>query len=188
MRKFLPHHDNVYQREMATKVLDDFEKHVTPIIPTFKKGFMYGDANGQNIIVRRGTCPDTNNYQLAGLIDFGHAISSCYIFDLGILLAYVMIENQDHDQISPMKFVGPILRGFVDAFPLSEDEIGLLYYITMVRLCQSAVIGTYNFKQEPWNTYFLTMPVKCWRLLEQMLTVYSKKDVDKIWNSALKQS
>ena len=170
---------------MALKVLDDFEKNVTPVIPTFKKGFMYGDASGQNIIVRRGSCSD---YQLAGLIDFGHAISSCYVFDLGILLAYIMIENQDHDRISPMEFVGPILRGFVEAFPLSDDEIGLLYYITMVRLCQSALIGTYNFKQEPWNTYFLTTPAKCWRLLEQMLMKYSKQDVDRVWNSALKQS
>ena len=143
---------------------------------------MYGDASGQNIIVKKGTDGD---YRLAGIIDFGHAISSSYVFDLGILLAYIMIENIDHEGVTPMEFVSPVLHGYVDAFPLTTEEIGSLYYITMVRCCQSALIGTYNFKQEPWNTYFLVTPAKCWRLLKCMLVNSSKEEVDKIWNTAL---
>ena len=146
---------------------------------------MYGDASGQNIVLRRSVSGD---YELAGIIDFGHAISSCYVFDIGILLAYIMIENLDHAGVTPMEFVGPMLKGFVDAFSLTAEEVGSLYYITMVRLCQSAIIGTGNFKREPWNTYFLTTPAKCWRLLEHMLVQYSKEEVDKIWGTAINTS
>ena len=170
---------------MAECVLDNFEKHILPKMSTFKKGIIYGDANGLNIIVRKDASGD---YQMAGMIDFGDTLSSYYIFDLGILLAYIMIENLDlEDGRSPIEFVVPLLRGFLDAFPLSSEEINCLYYITMARCCQSALNGVYSFKQEPWNTYVMITPAKCWRLIELMLKT-PKEEVDKIWANTLTSS
>ena len=181
-RKLLPHHEDNKERRMAELVLDAFEKHVCPKITNFKKGIIHGDANGLNIIIQKDNVGD---YQMVGLIDFGDCISSCYVFDLGILLAYVMTENLDlKDGMSPIEFVGPILRGYTDAFPLSREEIDSLYYITMARCCQSALNGTLSFKQEPWNTYLLNCPAKCWRVIDLMLST-SKEKVDRIWASAL---
>ena len=168
---------------MAKYVLDAFEEHVSPKIPKFKKGIIYGDANGLNIIIQKDSIGD---YQIAGIIDFGDCVSSCYVFDLGILLAYVMLENLDlKSGVSPIEFVGPVLRGYTDAFPLTDEELSCLYYITMARCCQSGIVGTCSFKQEPWNTYLLTTPAKCWRLIEHMSNT-SKQVVDRIWASALK--
>lgn len=167
---------------MAELVLDVFEKHVCPKIPNFKKGIMHGDGNGLNIIIQKDSVGD---YQMVGLIDFGDCVFSCYIFDLGILLAYVMAENLDLENgMSPIEFVGPIVRGYTKAFPLSKEEIDCLYYITMARCCQSCLNGALNFKREPWNTYLLKSPAKCWRVIELMLST-SKEKVDKIWTSTL---
>ena len=180
--KLLPLLEDSGQRRMAELVLDEFERNVYPKIPNFKKGIMHGDANGLNIIVQKDGYDD---YQIAGLIDFGDCISSCYVFDLGILLAYVMTENLDIENgMSPIEFVGPILRGYTDAFPLSKEEISCLYYIVMARCCQSSVNGTLSFKQEPWNTYLLKSPAKCWRVMELMLKT-TRETVDTIWASAL---
>ena len=181
-RKLLPHLEEDEERRMAELVLDAFERHVFPKIPNFKKGIMHGDANGLNIIIRKDNHGD---YQMVGLIDFGDCVSSCYVFDLGILLAYVMTENLDlKNGTSPIEFVGPILRGYTDAFPLSKEEIDCLYYIVMARCCQSGLNGALSFKQEPWNTYLLNSPAKSWRVIELMLST-SKEKVDKIWTSAL---
>ena len=178
----MPHHDNSEERKTAENILDDFEKHVYPKLSIFKKGIIYGDANGLNIIVRKDSVGD---YQMAGMIDFGDCVNSCYIFDLGILLAYLMLENLElQNGMSPVEFVGPILRGYTDAFPLSREELDCLYYIVMARCCQSALNGTYSFKQEPWNTYLLTTPTKCWKVIHLMLRT-SKEEVDRIWKNAL---
>lgn len=165
---------------MAKLVFDAFETHVLPKMSLFKKGIIYGDANGLNIIVRKDSSGD---YQMVGMIDFGDCLSSYYIFDLGILLAYIMLENLNVGT-SPIAFIGPVLRGYTDAFPLSSEEIESLYYITMARCCQSALNGTNSFKHEPWNTYLLITPAKCWKLIELMLNT-SKEEVDKIWAKTL---
>ena len=178
----MPQHDDEKQKEMITHVLDGFEKYVSPKMPNFKKGIIYGDANGLNFIIRKDSHGD---YQMAGMIDFGDCIPSCYVFDLGILLAYVMTENLDpENSMSPIEFVGPILRGYTDTFPLSKEEIDCLYYIAMARCCQSGLNGMLTFKQEPWNTYLLNTPSKCWRVIELMLGT-SKEEVDRIWVNAL---
>ena len=170
------------KREIAKSVLNDFDKHVHPRMSSFKKGIIYGDANGLNIIIRKDNVGD---YQMAGMIDFGDCIPSYYIFDLGILLAYVMMENlQPMNSLSPVEFVGPVLRGYTDAFPLSREELDCLYYIVMARCCQSALNGAYSFKQEPWNTYLLTSPAKSWKLIKLMLNT-SKEKVNRVWANAL---
>ena len=178
----MPQYDDEKQKEMIVRVLDDFEKYVCPKIPNFKKGIIYGDGNGLNIIIQKDSHGD---YQVAGMIDFGDCVPSCYIFDLGILLAYVMLENLNlKNGMSPIEFVGPILRGYTDAFPLSKEEIDCLYYIAMARCCQSGLIGMLTFKQEPWNTYLMNTHSKCWRVIELMLST-SKETVDRIWANAL---
>ena len=179
-RKLTPHLEDSKERKMAELVLDAYEQYVCPKIANFQKGIIHGDANGLNIIIQRDDLAG-GEYRMVGLIDFGDCVSSCYIFDLGILLAYVMSENLDlKNGVSPIEFVAPILRGYTDAFPLSKDEIDCLYYIAMARCCQSGLNGALSFKREPWNTYLLISPAKCWRVIELMLST-SKEKVDKIW-------
>lgn len=182
-RKLLPHLEDNRERRMAELVLDAFEQHVYPKIPNFKKGIIHGDANGLNIVVQKDL--QVGEYQMVGLIDFGDCVSSCCVFDLGILLAYAMAENLDlKNGQSPIEFVAPILHGYIDAFPLSKEEIGSLYYIAMARCCQSCLNGALSFQREPWNTYLLVSPAKCWRVIELMLST-SKEKVDDKWANAL---
>ena len=182
LRELLPQHDDEKQKEMIACVLDGFEKCVLPKIPNFKKGIIYGDAHGLNFIIRKD---NHGGYQVAGIIDFGDCVSSSYVFDIGILLACTMTENLDPENgMSPIEFVAPILHGYTDAFPLSKEEIGCLYYIAMAHCCQSGLIGMLIFKREPWNTYLLNTPSKCWRVIELMLGT-SKAEVDRMWANTL---
>lgn len=142
--------DNPNERLIAERVFTNFRNHVVPKIPIFSKGIVHGDTNGGNILVKKKE--DSDEYELAGVIDFGNCVLSCCIFDLGILLAYSILEN---NPTSPFEFITPVLCGYVSEFPFESEELASLYYIIMARLCQSAVIRIHTLKNDPWSASFL---------------------------------
>ena len=91
-----------------------------------------------------------------------------------------MVENEN-----PLQLSCPMLSGYLQAFPMSEEELDCLYYCVLARLCQSAVVGEHKFKQEPWNTYLLTTPAKAWRVMEVIFAT-TKDEVDRLWTHAIK--
>ena len=171
VKQYIPHLREEEKREVAASVVSMYEEHVIPMIPKMKKGIVHNDVNGLNILfnVAPGRC------ELCGLIDFGECIHTCYLFELAIMLAYGMCEKEN-----PVEFVGHMFRGYRDVFPLSREELDCLYYAVLARLCQSAVNGEYRFTLEPWNTYLLTTPSECWKLMDLLLSL-GKKGVEQIW-------
>lgn len=182
LRVHLPLMDNLPRRSIVEKILNDFESFVQPKIPSFSKGFLHGDANGMNVIVKKN---ELEEYQIAGLIDFDDSAFSCYVFEIALFLAYTMIENLNPiDGLSPVELVCPMLQGYLEVFPLSSEEISCLYYLVLSRCCQSAVLGEIGYKAEPWNTYLLTTPEKAYKLMDLLLAM-GKEKVDKIWSEAI---
>lgn len=177
-KQYLKDLDDSKKRGVAETVIQMFEENVAPKIPFFEKGFIHGDFNGLNIIVKQDSA---ESYKLSGLIDFNDSIKSCRIFDLGICLAYMMLENMK-PSTSPnvVDFVGPIIQGYHSVVSFNADEFDSLYYLVLARCIQSAVNGERFFKAEPWNLYILTTPEKAWRLVDVLLNT-TKVEVDRIW-------
>ena len=176
LRKYLPTVTEPNKKKMFEAVLDGFQKHVVPRIPDLAQGTIHGDVNGLNIVVKKD---NGQGYIHSGMIDFGDCVHTCYVFELGIMLGYAMIEKKN-----PIPLVGPMLCGYLHAFPMSEVELDCLYYVVLARLCQSAVLGEYQYTLEPWNTYLLTTPVHAWRVIKEMLET-PKEEVDRIWAEAI---
>lgn len=155
---------------------------MAPRLPTLGKGIIHGDVNGLNIILSR-KLPASDICDLSGLIDFGDCAGSCTIFDLGICLAYIMLENMDPIYCSSaVEFVGPLIHGYNSILPLTPDEFDCLYYLVLARCVQSALNGQHAFKAEPWNDYLLITPNKAWKLVDTLLST-SKIEVDRIWKT-----
>ena len=159
---------------MAERVFKSFEEHVSPKIPLLKWGIIHGDPNGLNIIVDE----DDSRYKVVAIIDFGDCVHTCYIFELAMMLAYAMLENA-----KPLQLSCPMLSGYLQAFPMSAEELDCLYYCVLARLVQTATMGEYLFQQEPWNAYLLTTPAKAWHVMEELLAT-PKDEVDKMWSDA----
>ena len=174
LKKYIPHVEVEKKREMVRTVMAAYEANVLPrlVLPSMKKGIIHGDVNGLNIIVQKVG----EEYEMAGLIDFGDTICSYYLFELAIMLVYGMVERENNH----IEIVAPMCHGFRDAFPLSGDELHCVYYSVLARFCVSAVMGEYRFSLEPWNTYLLTTPAKAWKLLDLLLSV-GKEKVEAIW-------
>ena len=171
VKEYIPHLQDEKKREMANTVMAMFEANVLPAIPSWKKGVIHNDVSGQNIVLKEAG----GEYEIVGLLDFGECAHTCYLFELAAMLAYAKLEREN-----PVEFVVPMLRGYLDAFPLSKDELGCLYYAVLARMCQSAVSGEYRFLQEPWNSYLLTTPAKAWTVIDLLLTL-TKDRVEEIW-------
>jgi len=172
LKKYIPHIGGEQKREKAYTVMAAYEAHILPRLPSMKRGVIHGDVNGLNIIMHKVG----EKYEIAGLIDFGDSVRTCYLFELAIMLMYGMVEKDN-----PVEFVTPMLHGYLDAFLLSREELECLYYAVLTRLCLSAVMGEYTFSQEPWNTYLLTTPAKAWKLIDLLLTL-TKERVEEIWH------
>ncbi len=181
VRVHLPAMDNLPRRAMVERILNDFESFVQPKMPKFSTGVLHGDANGMNLIVKKS---ESDEYQIAGMIDFDDTVLSCHVFEIAIFLAYIMLENLNPiDYPCPVEFVCTLLQGYLQVFPLSKDEISCLYYLVLGRCCQSAVLGEIAYKAEPWNSYLLTTPEKAYKVMEILLAM-GKEKVDMIWAKA----
>ena len=168
-------------RDNAEKVMNAFEKYVNPKIPGFRQSIIHGDMSGANIVLNSMFSENEKRYYFASFIDFGECTKTCTVFDLGISLAYIMIENLRPVTCSNVvEFVSPLISGYSSVMPLSEEEQDSLYYLVLARCCQSAMNGEISFKEEPWNTYLLTTVKKGWLVVDELLSM-PKEIVDQAW-------
>lgn len=85
-------------------------------------GYIHGDFNEQNIIVR-ATDEDPSNYHIDGVIDFGDIQHTCFVFELAITIMYMMLEVRIMD---PNEVAGHILAGYTTHRAITDDEWNIL--------------------------------------------------------------
>lgn len=162
---------------MANKVFDYFSEHIEPLIPTLRHRVIHGDCNEQNILLRR--MQDSGlNYEVCGILDFGDCVYSCLVFNLAILLTYIMLLLIDHD---PLQQAVPVIHAYCEVFPLETCELQLLYYCVLVRLCLSVLMGAHSYRLDPSNMYLLGTQKDGWKLLKILLSM-PKTEVDCLWH------
>ncbi|XP_056233686.1 hydroxylysine kinase-like isoform X1 [Seriola aureovittata] len=160
-------------QEVIQAVIEQFKSHVQPKISSFQKGIIHGDLNDQNIIV---TPVANGHHEVSGILDFSLLTNGCYVFEVAILIAYLMLENP-----SPLDVGGAVLAGWESVMMLNDDERDSLFLLVLCRLCQSLVYGRYNVKKYPDNKkYLLTTARNGTRLLTKLWEL-GKKEVERKW-------
>ncbi|XP_018011890.1 hydroxylysine kinase [Hyalella azteca] len=165
VRAFVHAITNSENRDLVTSALNAWESQVLPVIGNLPKGIVHGDFNEQNILVKPS--PDTRHephptYTVLGCIDFGDVSSSCYVFDLSVLvMSLLTVDNNDAVAAS-------CIAGYNATRPLSHLEWQVLYECVCGRLCTSLTIGAYSLSQDPGNTYLLTSARLGWGALRRL--------------------
>ena len=143
-----------------------YEGEVLPALPRLRHSFTYNDANDGNILVRaRGA----EAPRVAGMIDFGDMVYSPTMTDLAVALAYIMMGDRD-----PLEKAAPVIRAYHAAFPLREEEIGLLFPLIAARLCLSVCISWHQQKQEPDNRHLSISEAGAWGLLAKLREIHPR--------------
>ncbi len=120
-----------------------------------RHGLIHGDANDRNILVR--------DDQVAGLIDFGDMVYSAIVCDPAIAMAYAMLDCPD-----PVAAGAAVLRGYHARFPLTLEEIQVIYPLVTARLCTSLCYAAYNARAKVGDEYQQVTAGPAGRLFEQL--------------------
>ncbi|MEM7416990.1 MAG: aminotransferase class III-fold pyridoxal phosphate-dependent enzyme [Gemmatimonadota bacterium] len=97
---------------------------------------IHGDINDYNVLVSE---PGEDARRITGIIDLGDAHSAPRVFDLGVALAYAVLDTED-----PLMAAAAVARGFHERTPLSEDEVDVLYTLLRARLGASVSISRWR--------------------------------------------
>ncbi|XP_045102821.1 hydroxylysine kinase-like isoform X2 [Portunus trituberculatus] len=179
--KFLFAVKDEHRRKMVEEVLQAWQERVAPVLPQLERGFIHGDANEQNFIVNVSQ-DDPSNYHVDALIDFGDIQHSYYLFELSIIIMYMMLvaKTMDPDDVG-----GHVIAGYLTHRTLSENEWNILKDCVAARFIQSLVLGAYSILQDPDNQYLLVTATKGWELLDSFWHTPKEHLVAK-WKSILK--
>ena len=143
-----------------------YETQVLPALPRLRHSFAYNDPNDSNILVRaQGAEPP----RVAGLIDFGDMVYGPTVVDLAVALAYIMMGAP-----RPLDKAAPVIRAYHAEFPLSEDEIQLLYPLIAARLCLSVCISRHQQRREPDNRHLSISEAGAWALLATLREIHPR--------------
>jgi len=144
------------KRRIAAYFLLQFRTEVTPVLSELRHACIHGDANDYNLLVRNG--------RVSGLIDFGDMIYSATINNLAIACAYALLHTED-----PIEKASLIVKGYHSQYPLTEQEIDILYYLIAGRLCISVTQSAEKSYSNSENEHHFLSEQPAWRLLYQLI-------------------
>ncbi|XP_029285457.1 hydroxylysine kinase-like [Cottoperca gobio] len=160
-------------QKVIKAIIKQCKSHVQPKISSFRKGIIHGDTNDMNIIV---TPVGNGRHEVSGVLDFGLLMNDCYVFEVAVTIAYMMLKST-----SPLDVGGAVLAGWESIMMLNDDERDCLFLLVLGWLCQSVVYGRCNAKKYPDNKkYILTSSEDGTRLITKLWEL-GKKEVERKW-------
>jgi len=150
------------QRSIVQSFIELVEKDVSPQLPQIRKSVIYNDANDYNTLV--STQP--LDKKVIGFIDFGDVVYTETINDVAIAAAYACMGKAD-----PLTAAAHVVKGFNEKFPISEQELALIFPLIALRLCVSVTSSALNKVNEPDNTYLVVSEKPAWDLLEKLIQI-----------------
>ncbi len=150
--------DEPDRRRLVTAIAERFETDLKPALKALPHTAIHNDVNDYNILVHKGT---NGSAGISGLIDFGDMLRSPRICDLSIAGAYIIL-----DQPKPLQALAALVAGYHQEYPLTEQELSLLYPLVLTRLAVSVVNSTMMAQEKPDDPYVLISQAPAWRFLE----------------------
>lgn len=165
------------RKSLVEEVMESFEKEVLSKLTSFETQIIHGDYNEQNIVVEKVKGDAVDEYKVSGIIDFGDTNKSPIIFEVGIAMAYILLQSKSLEK------GGIFLAGYTSIRPIKSKEKQYLKYCVAARLAVSLVMGLYTHSLDPSNEYVLVTQEQGWILIEQLWREQFDK-IDEIWETA----
>ena len=146
-------------RDKLIRFYQWYEDIALPLLKELRKSVNYNDANDYNILVSQAG----DHPEIAGVIDFGDSVYTHTINELAIAIAYLAMNKPD-----PLNAITAVVSGFHRAFPITEQELKVLYPLMVVRLLTSVVCSHLNRLEHPGNEYLQISEQPAWNLLNKL--------------------
>ncbi|MBS1840324.1 MAG: aminotransferase class III-fold pyridoxal phosphate-dependent enzyme [Acidobacteria bacterium] len=166
IRDYLTHIDELPRRMLLQRFLGLFAAEVAPRIPALRKSVVYGDANDYNVLVAQQT---DQKACIAGVIDFGDTHYGITASELATAVAYAILGEKD-----VLAATARVVAGYHKEFPLTEEEISLLYPLVAMRLAVSVVNSAHRKSLKPDDPYVTVSEAPAWEALERLAKIFPR--------------
>ncbi len=163
LERFKPMLESNQNRELVEYFETLFRENVMSSGVNLRRSVIHNDANDNNVLVDRD---DSGELTISSIIDFGDMVYSWLAAEPAVAAAYVMMASED-----PLDVAATIIRGYHQALPLHESEIGVFFELICMRLCMSVCNCAYQKSLEPDNEYLRISEKPAWALLDQLSSV-----------------
>ena len=137
LRDLLDAIDDPAVKDGVTRVIDDYENHVVPALPSLRAQVIHSDANPENVIVTD---------EGLGFIDFGDIIKAPLVFDVAIAASYMRVPGEN-----PTALIEPFIAGYHAVLPLHGIETRLLFDLIRARLSTTVTLLYWRLQARPEN-------------------------------------
>lgn len=134
----------------------DFEQ-LKPALLALPQQAIHNDVNDYNLIVDGSL---TEAARVTGLIDLGDMCAGPRICNLAIAAAYMVLDQQDPEQV-----ITALVAGYHAQYPLSVDELDMLWPLLRMRLAVSVVNSTMMAIENPDDPYIVISQGPAWKFL-----------------------
>jgi 4-aminobutyrate aminotransferase-like enzyme/Ser/Thr protein kinase RdoA (MazF antagonist) len=126
-----------------------------------RSSIIHNDANDYNILVN-----ESPRKRVTSILDYGDVVYTSTVCELGIALAYVMLDKPD-----PIVSAAQVVAAYHESYPLTEPEIDVLYKLAVTRLCCSVCFAARQTHDAPDNEYLNISNTPAWALLKRLATL-----------------
>src|SRR6266852_4541380 len=151
---------DVSRRALVEKFLALYEAEVVPVLPRLRRSVVYGDANDYNVLVG---APLPVPRKVISVIDFGDMHETVTVSEIAIAAAYAILGEEN-----PLRAAAEVVSGYHRAFPLTEDELKVLFALIGTRLAVSVVNSAQRATIKPDDHYVKVSERPAWEALARM--------------------
>ena len=151
--------ENSERHGIISKIVKDF-KEVLPKLSNLASQIIHNDPNDYNILISGDNYRPLN---VSGIVDFGDICQAPRICDLAIAAAYIVLDHPD-----PEKMLAALVSGYNSIYPLSTQEVDIIWRLLRMRLAVSVVNSTLLAAESPSDDYITISQAPAWRFLEKL--------------------
>jgi Ser/Thr protein kinase RdoA (MazF antagonist) len=168
-------HIHLDRRSAVEQVIENFEKHVSPVAHGLRRQIIHNDLNPHNILV-----DDKSPDLVTGIIDFGDMVEAPLVNDLAVAVSYQLSDTMWLERLCAL------VEGYHAVTPLEYEEFLLLPYLIKARLAMTIAITEWRSSERPEErAYILRNHPASWKGLEHLNSV-PEADLTKLLISSCK--
>ncbi len=151
------------RRALVEKFLTLYDSEIVPVLGSFSRSVIYGDANDHNVLV---SDPWPLPRKAISVIDFGDMHYGIVVSEAAIAAAYAMLGKKD-----VLQAAASVIAGYHEVFPLQEVEIAALYNLIGMRLAVSVTNSAHRKTVKTDDTYVTVSETPAWKALERLAKI-----------------
>lgn len=160
VRHFCDYIESHRRRRIAEYFFLQFEMIVAPQLHALRKSVVHNDAHRYSLLT------GDDQQKITGVIDFGDTVYTHTITNLAVCCSDMMAQSRD-----VLASAAAIVGSYNKLFPLTEQEVSLLYYLICTRLSIYGCMAAKSRTDDPDNSHAQMKEQEVWALLEKMLAV-----------------